>query len=126
MSEANLKLVKSLYEDMSLLFANMTADTEWYETEGFLYGGTYTGPEEVQKNVFAPLMGDWDDFAATPHTFLPSGDDHVVVLGDYTGVHKRTGKPLDATFAHVYTLRSGKIARFRQYVDSAKANAAAE
>jgi uncharacterized protein len=60
----------------------------------------------------------WDEFAADPHDFLDAGE-HVVVIGRYRGRAKRTGKPLDVPFVHVWTYRDGKAIRFRQFLDTA-------
>ena len=42
----------------------------------------------------------------------------VVSLGEFTGVHGSTGKKAAARYAHVWTVKDGKIARFRQYIDT--------
>jgi ketosteroid isomerase-like protein len=38
----------------------------------------------------------------------------------YTGTYKATGRSLDAQVCHVWDVTGGKIARFPQYVDTAK------
>ena len=38
----------------------------------------------------------------------------------YHGTYRATGKSFSASFAHIYTLRGGKIVKFVQIVDSAK------
>ena len=48
----------------------------------------------------------------------------MVVLGDYAWTVKATGKSFRANFAHVATLRDGKIVRFREYTDTAAGAAA--
>ncbi|WP_219607435.1 nuclear transport factor 2 family protein [Burkholderia gladioli] len=42
----------------------------------------------------------------------------VVSIGRFVGTHGTTGKTADAGYAHVWTVRSGRIARFRQYIDT--------
>jgi uncharacterized protein len=45
------------------------------------------------------------------------------VEGRYTGSSKPTGRALDAEVCHILTYRSGKLTRFRQYVDTAQLQA---
>ena len=46
------------------------------------------------------------------------GDDHVVVIGRYTGRAKAIGRPLDIPFAHVWKFQNGKAVRFHQFTDT--------
>jgi ketosteroid isomerase-like protein len=93
----------------------MAPDIEWitmwhYKVEG-------RGPERVAEGLFKPLVAEWSRFALVPTEFITEGDT-VVSLGDFTGVHGRTGKTAEARYAHVWTVRDGKITRFRQYIDT--------
>ena len=38
----------------------------------------------------------------------------------YTGTGKATGEKLDLSAVHVWYLRDGKVARFRQFMDTVK------
>ena len=60
---------------------------------------------------------EWDGFAAVPDEFIDAGDT-IVVLGEYSGAYKATGKSFKANFAHVWKIREGKAIRFVQYVDT--------
>jgi uncharacterized protein len=42
----------------------------------------------------------------------------VVVIGRYEGRHHITQKPMQATAAHVYDLKDGKVSRFRMFADT--------
>jgi ketosteroid isomerase-like protein len=66
-----------------------------------------------------PLSSEWDGFSAKPHEFIAE-DDRVVALGTYSGKFKKTGKSFSAAFAHVWTVRSDKLARFDMHTDTAK------
>ena len=57
------------------------------------------------------------DFALVPSEFITESDS-VVSLGEFTGVHGTTGKTAHAGYAHVWTVKDGKITRFRQYIDT--------
>jgi len=119
----NPELVRNLYDalargDVPTVLAGLDPGVEWTEAEGIPYRGTYIGPEAVLNGVFARLATEWDGFQVTPREHIDGGD-QVVTLGRYAGAYKATGKAFEADFAHVWTLRDGKVIRFRQYVDSA-------
>lgn len=42
----------------------------------------------------------------------------VVVLGEYRGVNKATGKSKKSAFAHVYWICGSRIVPFQQYTDT--------
>jgi hypothetical protein len=44
----------------------------------------------------------------------------VVSLGIYSGSSKATGKSMSSPFAHVWTVRDGRLASFNMYTDTAK------
>lgn len=105
--------------DVPAVLALFAPDIEWSETEGFPYAGTYRGPQAIVDGVFMRLATEWDGFQVAPEAFHGAGDT-VIVLGWYSGTYKATGKSFRARFAHVWTLRDGKVARFQQYADTAK------
>ena len=104
--------------DVPTVLASMAPDIQWTEAEGFPYGGTYEGPDAILHNVFIRLGTEWDGYRVDAQTFVSEGD-MVVVLGLYSGTYKATGKSFVAPFAHVWTLREGKVVRFHQHTDTA-------
>ena len=105
--------------DLDGVLADMHPEIEWHQAQGLPHGGRYSGVAEVRRNIFDPLDEEWwDEFSAAPEEFLDAGDE-VVVLGRYRGVAKGTGKELDVPFVHVWTVRSEKAVRFRQFLDTA-------
>jgi ketosteroid isomerase-like protein len=44
----------------------------------------------------------------------------VVSLGTYSGTFKKTGRSISAAFAHVWTVRGDKLAKFNMHTDTAK------
>ncbi|HEY1777948.1 MAG TPA: nuclear transport factor 2 family protein [Solirubrobacteraceae bacterium] len=95
----------------------------WVESEGFIYAGTYHGPDAVLEGVFARLGGEWDGFAAIPDHIIGEGD-RAVAIGTYSGTYKATGNSMSARYAHSIVARDGKIVSFEQVVDSAQVNLA--
>jgi uncharacterized protein len=124
MSEQSVEVVRGIYEafgrgDVPAVLGAMAADIEWHEAEGMPYGGVYHSPDEVAQKVFGPFVEDVLDFAPTPEEFIASGDT-VAVVARYTGTGKASGKALNLPVVHVWEVRDGKAARFRQFVDTAK------
>lgn len=125
MSEGNVDILRRGYDafnqgDIGAVMGLMDPDIEWEEpeVEGLPQRGTHRGAEDVANHVFGAVAQNWDGFQAVPEEFLDAGD-RVVVLGQFGGAGKASGKPLDATFAHVWTMREGKAVRFRAYADTA-------
>jgi hypothetical protein len=94
-------------------------DIEWYEAEGMPYGGLHHGGEAVAQKVFGPIAEDVEGFAVVPEEFMGSGGTVAAVVR-YTGTGKATGKALDLPVVHIWDIRDGKLARFRQFIDTVK------
>jgi uncharacterized protein len=124
MSEQNVEFVKSIYEafaqgDVPTVLGAFAQDIEWFEAEGMPYGGLYHGPDAVAQNVFGPITEDVEGFAIAPEELIGSGAT-VAAIVRYTGTGKATGKALDVPVVHVWEIRDGKLARFRQFIDTVK------
>jgi ketosteroid isomerase-like protein len=86
MSEQTVKIVRDVYGsfaagDVEAVFAAMTPDIEWDESEGMPYGGVYHGRDAILSNVFGPILADVEGFTATPDEVLALDDTRVVALG---------------------------------------------
>jgi uncharacterized protein len=124
MSDDNVGVVRAIYEafargDVPAVLGAMTDDVEWHEAEGMPQGGVYRGRDAIVENVLGPLLEDVPDFAVTPEEIVASGD-MVAVVTRYTGTGKATGKRLDLQVVHVWDVRGGKVARFRQFADTVR------
>ena len=124
MSEQNVEVVKGVYGafargDVPAVLGSFTDDIEWFEAEGMPYGGLHRGPDAVAQKVFGPITEDVEGFAVTPEEVIGSGATVAAVVR-YTGTGKSTGKALDEPAVHVWDLRDGKLARFRQFIDTVK------
>lgn len=123
---SNLDSARAMYEafargDVGTVTSYMDPELEWNEAENFIYadGNPYRGPDAVVAGVFARIGSEWDRFAATPHRFHDGGES-IVAEGRYTGVHRASGRAVDAQFAHILTFHNGKLIRFQQYTDTAQ------
>jgi ketosteroid isomerase-like protein len=71
------------------------------------------------KDAVRAYMRDWldlfDDFRAEPIELIDAGEDRVIAVTRISGRAKLSGVETDLTFAALYTIRDGKIARGREY-----------
>ena len=115
--------VKGLYEaagrgEPGALIAALHPQVEWLEAEGSPYasGNPYAGPSAV-VGLLGAIGSEIADFRLNVVRVIDGGDT-VVAQGRYTGRGAKSGKPLDAPFAHVWSLRDGVVVRFQQYTDT--------
>jgi uncharacterized protein len=81
-------------------------------------GGEHTGPEAMIRDVWSKVFETYE-MHVDAERFYPSGDDHVVAVGHYRGTVRANGQPIEASFAHVLTIRDGRIAHLHQITDTA-------
>lgn len=117
------EIIKALYEsfakgDVPGVLGAMDENIEWTEAEGFMYGGTYHGPNGVLSGVFMKLATEWEGFSAVPNKIVDGGDGNVVSFGAYSGKYLKTGNSTSVPFAHEWELKDGKIHSFRQHTDT--------
>ena len=122
--KTNLDVVRETYEavgrgDIPALLDLLTDDVEWTlqgPTE-IPFAGTRRGREGSAE--FFSLVGENLEFQQfEPRKFVVQGDT-VAVLGYERSLIKPTGRTLEQEWAHLYTLRDGKIAEFRAFEDTA-------
>ena len=124
MSEKNVRIAERTYAafaegNVPGVLENFHDDVEWHAAEGLPWGGMHKGPDAVAQNVFGALMAKFDGFTVNVDRYVEDGD-CVVALGRYSATAKDSGKPLDAAFAHVWELESGKLKRFQHHTDTVK------
>jgi ketosteroid isomerase-like protein len=123
----SVRLLKSLYDafgrgDIPTVLGSMSPDIRWHQAESNPYmpsGAAWVGPDAVLNNLFMRLGAEWDGFTVHPKSFHGASDS-VIVEARYGGTYKATGKSIDAQVCHVWDVKEGKVARFQQYVDTAK------
>ena len=128
----NTKTVQQVYEnfeaigrtgakrpDMKPLLALYSDDVEWQvpAMENVPFGGPRRGIAGVQ-DFFAAITDRLEVLEFEPREYIAQGD-KVVALGRYSWRVKATGREFSSDFAHVCTLRDGKIVRFHEYMDTA-------
>lgn len=126
MSNANVAHVKDLYAafgrgDVAAIVAGLSPEVDWQSVgrkTDYPVFGPRKGATAVQE--FFQLVAENEEFAEfSPREFY-AADDKVFVLGTYRLTMKRTGKPVACEWAHVFTLRDGKVTRWREHTDTAQ------
>ena len=71
------------------------------------------------KDALRAYVQDWldmfDDFKMEPAELIDVGEDRVIAVTRISGRAKLSGVETDLTFAVLYTIRDGKVARGREY-----------
>jgi len=126
MSEQNKEIVKRAYENfksgnIESLLGQLSDGVEWQlpDIENVPFAGKRSGRASVAQ-FFSLLAEDQDALQFEPQEFVAEGD-RVVALGQYLWRVKSTGREYGGQWAHVFTIRDGKIAGFHEYMDTAAA-----
>jgi ketosteroid isomerase-like protein len=122
--QQNVQAVQNAYAafgrgDIQGVLNILSDDVEWHlPGEGLIpQAGTYRGKDDVGR--FFQKLGQtakFDNFE--PRTFIAQGD-NVVALGRYNGTVPQTGRQFESEWAMVFTFQGNKVAKFREYTDTA-------
>ena len=120
MSEENRKTVR----DAAAAFNRGDLDA-WLEywTDDIDYRAAEGAPDDHGpihgKDALRDYVQDWlstfDDFRQEPVEQIDAGEDRVIAVTRISGRAKLSGVETDLTYADLYTIRDGKIARGREY-----------
>jgi len=126
MTNANIAHVQSLYAafargDIAALLAGCAPDIDW-ESVGRPSDFPTLGPRRGVKAVeeFFRLVGEHEEFSAFTPRELYAAEDKVFVLGSYSLIVRNSGTPVSTEWVHVFTLKDGKVTRFREHTDTAQ------
>jgi uncharacterized protein len=118
--------IQKIYRDFAIgdaaaILATFTDDVEFRLAENHPYrsdAGPWRGKQAIAQNFFAVAGPEWDGWRMCVEQTTETAD-AVVVEGRYKGLYKPTNRPMDVQVCHVWRFRSGKVASFHQYVDTA-------
>jgi ketosteroid isomerase-like protein len=129
-TETNVQIVKGFFAavgngDIHGLLTLVAEDVEWIiPGEDWPLAGTYRGHEGI-TDVFRKASDEIEMSYPTPPEYVAQGN-RVLVIGAATGRIKATNKPFSDNWVFDITVRDGRIARIREYIDTqALAQAAA-
>ncbi len=122
----NIAIVQQAYTNfktgnISGLLDLIADDVTWElpEMEGVPFAGKRSGRDSVAQ--FFALVGESQDpLSFEPKDYVAQGA-KVVSLGSYHWRVKSTNREFGGDFAHVFTIRNGKVAGFHEYTDTAAA-----
>ena len=126
---AHLKIIHALYAafgqgEIPAVLSMLDPNVEWIVTgpPDTSYAGTRRGTAQVIE--FFTILGKTIDILQfEPREFIAQGD-AVVVIGQERMRIKATGRVAENPWVMVFTLREGRIARFREFDDTASVAAA--
>lgn len=127
--QENTEIVQAAYRnfttgDIEALLNLFSDDISWQlpEMENVPFAGKYQGLTEVAR-FFATLNEAQEAQQFEPQQFIAQGD-KVVATGRYVWRAKATGREYQGDWAHVFTIRDGKVVGFQEYTDTAAAASA--
>ena len=118
------RTVAAMYEafgrgDVPFVLERMAPNIDWIETEAqnIPTHGRFSTPQEVLENVVANVPEYFKRFEIRPELWVEAGDD-VVVTGRVVAKTK-SGRELNALYAHVFSFSDGRVIRNDNFHDTA-------
>ena len=126
MSNDNVSLVQSLYAafgrgDIDTILAALTPDVNWESVgrpEDFPTLGPRHGIDGVRE--FFRLVAKSLEFSDFSPRDFHAADGKVFVQGHYEATVRTTGRKAAADWVHIFTVKDGKVSRFREHTDTAQ------
>ena len=121
-TEKNVQTVKDFFAaigrgDSESLLALVAEDIEWIiPGKDWPLAGTHRGHAGVAE-VLQKASDEVETTYPEPPEFVAQGD-RVMVIGVATGKIKATNKPFKDDWVFDITVRNGKLAKIREYVDT--------
>jgi uncharacterized protein len=83
------------------------------ESPFFDASGVYRGVDGVRE-FFRLMLGPLSDWTSTVEEWIDAGDDVIAVIR-VSGRGRKSGVPVEAVAAHVWSVRNGKLVRLHIY-----------
>ncbi|KAK49284.1 ketosteroid isomerase [Caballeronia jiangsuensis] len=121
-TEENVRIVKDFFAaigrgDEQALLALAAEDIEWIiPGEDWPLAGTHRGHAAL-ANVLQKASNEVEMTYPEPPEFVAQGD-RVLVIGVATGKIKATNKTFKDDWVFAITVRNGKLANIREYIDT--------
>lgn len=120
--QQNTELVRQAYAaygrgDVESVLGCMAPDIDWEipAVPALSFTGKRHGCDQVAE--YFRLAGEQQALREfTPREFIAAGD-KVIVLGHGAWTAKETGQDFDSDWVHVFTVKGGRIAAFREFMD---------
>jgi ketosteroid isomerase-like protein len=120
MSQENVEVVRDALDALGRGGLDAMADYLTDDIDHRAIEGAPDDPGPIHgKDAMRAYAQDWldtfDDFKYEPVELTDAGEDKVIAVVRVSGRAKLSGVETDLTFAVVFTIRDGKIARGREY-----------
>ena len=121
--QQNIEMIRRGYElfgrgDIDGLLGMFAANIDWTSPgpPDLMTAGQRRGHAQVRE-FFRAVHDLYDMQSFEPMDFIAKGD-RVVVLGRDTAKVRASGKTISEMWAHVFTIRDGKVVAFVEYLDT--------
>jgi ketosteroid isomerase-like protein len=116
----NAAVVQSAYDafgrgDIGAVLGLLDEAVDWSSPRTLPQGGQFHGKGGVGE-FFQAVGGAWSALTLEVESVIEAGNDLVVGVLQATGT-RQDGTPGGYGATHVFTVREGKIVRFREYTD---------
>jgi ketosteroid isomerase-like protein len=123
MSEANVSLVRAIYDAWS---SGRSAAPFIDEAVEYVNPPYAVEPGvKVGRKMFAAIRSSYDDVRIEPQEYLDTPGDDVVVIARVTGRGHMSGLEVDWRQGYIWTIQGGRVVRFRWFNAPDEALAAA-
>ena len=117
---SNVDVVNEAYSsfakgDIPALIESVSDDTDWSSPATLPHGGDFSGKDGVLQ-FFQGIGAKWDSLTIAVDGVADAGDGLVLTVVRASGTRKGGGTAGYGA-AHAFTVRDGKITRWREYVD---------
>lgn len=127
--QEHTRVAAQMYEtfmagDVAAFLNLFSDDAAWHspEIDHVPLNGHFSGRDNLA--AFIASIDQYEEFLEMkPTEFIAQGD-RVVVLGRFSARSKTTDKQYATDFAHIITVKDGKITSFREFFDNAAAGRA--
>jgi len=122
-SQQDVSTMRSAYEafnrgDIPAVLTAFDPQIEWNEPGGGRAPqGLFRGAQSVANDVFSAVPQNFEEFRVGIDQAIDAGE-YVVIVGRFRG-RAKDGQQLDAPYAHVWRMRSGKAVSMHNHVDAA-------
>lgn len=121
-AESNKQLVRATWDavtagQIDTFLGNLADDVTWTFFGSHRFAGTFRGKDELVAKLFAPL-GEVLEDGIKVHIDTLTADGDRVVMEARGEARAKSGKRYDNHYCIVVTVRDGKVAEVREYLDT--------